>query len=419
MHRSQPNPMRIAPFLAILSLATISYSAFGGDWPQLLGPHRNGHAPDEHLSDDWTSVGPSRQWTIKIGQGYAGPVVVGNRVMIFHRKNDLEVLSCVSAQRGAELWTAHWPATYRGRIDNDHGPRCAPLILDDRIVVFGARGDLHCVALKDGAKLWSRKLAREHKADDGYFGFGSSPICLGNVLMANVGGKDACIVAVDVGTGETLWTSFDDTASYSAPTTLAADRAGTIAVFVTNLYFVGMRPTDGKLLFKLPFGARGPTVNAATPILVGDKRVFLTSSYGIGAKCVDLQDPSEPAVVWQSDDVLSSQYPTPVFYAGHLYGVHGRDDGPAASLRCVDAATGKVRWSKPGVGMAHLIVADGRLLSLSASGKLTLIRPSASEHDELGSVRVANTTVRAHPALSNGRLYVRETGEVSAWQLPQ
>ncbi len=252
---------------------------------------------------------------------------------------------------------------------------------------FGAAGDLHCVSLDSGTKLWSRELANEYSAKEGYFGVGSTPIVIANRVLVNVGGEDSTgIVALDPESGKTLWTAAEEGASYSSPTTYT-DQGELRGLFVTRLNAVGIRPTNGEILFRFPFGKRGPTVNAATPIMVDTHRVFLSASYRIG--CVLLRiDGKKTEAIWGSDDVMSSQYPTAIFHAGYLYGIHGREDGPPAELRCVDASSGKVVWKKVGFGMAHLILADNKLLVLRTDGRLLLLAPTPEEYRELASAQI-------------------------------
>lgn len=396
---------------------------FAGDWPQILGPNRNGVAAGEKLADNWESREPEKLWELEVGDGYAGPAVKDDRVFVFHRVGGKERLDCVDATSSEEIWSTEWTATYRGGIDSDRGPRCVPLISGDRVFVFGAGGDLHCVQSVDGTKLWSRALAKDYKARDGYFGFGSTPLLIGNHLMVNVGGQTKrrvgnSIVCLDATTGETQWTSVDDAASYSAPISWQSDNELN-AIFVSRMKLTGLRPSDGKVLFQLPFGATGPTVNGASPVLIGKDQLFVTASYRIGGMSVSLK-PTDAKVVWKSDDVLSSQYPTPVFAMGHLFGVHGREDGAPASLRCVDPVTKRVKWKQDRVGMAHIILADEKLLVMTTEGELRLLELSADAYREKGRVQIATTTTRALPALSNGRLFVKAVGgKLTAWKLPE
>ena len=385
----------------------LSLPLLAGDWPQILGPNRNGKADGERLLERWPAAGPKVVWRYPLGSGYAGPAVAGGRVIVFHRSGASERVECLNAASGKSQWKADFPARYRGGVNPDQGPRCVPLVSGGSVFAFGAAGDLYAVALDSGKQLWSRELYADYGGDEGYFGAGSTPIVLGGKLLVNVGGRKAGLVALDPASGKTLWQSSDEAASYSSPAA-AASNGKEHAIFVTRMNCVLVDPASGKVTALFPFGQRGPTVNAATPLVFGGK-LFATSSYGVGAMVATLEGTTAKQL-WANDDTLSSQYSTPVEHEGFLYGNHGREDIGVAELRCVEAATGKVRWSQQGFGVAHAILADGKLLLQTADGKLILAAADPTKYRELASARVATKPTRALPALSAGKLYVR-TGE--------
>jgi outer membrane protein assembly factor BamB len=391
-------------FLAtVLAISLSAPRAIAGDWPQILGPARNGEAQSERLLDTWPVGGPKRLWRYPLGSGYAGVAVADGKVIAFHRVDSSERVEALDAVTGKSLWKADFDALYRGGIDADKGPRCVPLIDKGTVFAFGAAGDLYAVALDSGRKLWTRGLYEDLDGDEGYFGAGSTPIVAGGKLLVNVGGRGAGIVALDPATGKTLWQATDEAASYSSP---AAVKVGgkEQALFITRYNCVLADPATGKTTTLLPFGKRGPTVNAATPLVLGD-RMFLTSSYGVGAVLTSVRAPAES--VWANDETLSSQYATPVEKEGFLYGIHGREDVGVAELRCVEAATGKVRWSQKGYGVAHLILAGDKLLLQTSEGRIALAAADPAKYRELASFQLTREPARALPALANGRLYVR------------
>jgi len=177
---------------------------------------------------------------------------------------------------------------------------------------------------------------------------------------------------------------------------------------------------DGHVTTLFAFGKRGATVNAATPLVFNGK-LFVTSSYGVGAALAAL-DGATAKTIWSNDETLSSQYATPVEHGGFLYGIHGREDVGVAELRCIEAATGKVRWAKTGYGVAHLILAGDKLLIQKSDGQIALAAADPSKYQELATARIGPGPTRALPALSNGRLYVRSGsggGELICLQVGQ
>lgn len=390
--------------LVAVLMVCLALPASGGDWPQILGPNRNGRAEGETVAAAWPAEGPPCRWRYPLGSGYAGAAVVGHRVVVFHRVKDQERLECLDADTGRSLWQANFPATYRGGVDPDTGPRCVPLVVQDTVYAFGAAGDLYAVDLASGHPRWQRSLYADYQADEGYFGAGSTPLYLAHRLLINVGGKGAGLVALDPTSGQTLWKTTDEAASYAAPT-LFSSPVGPAALFVTRLNCLWVEPDRGRVHPLFPFGQRGPTVNAAMPLVV-EGRLFVTASYGIGAVCARLEH-GQANVEWKSDQVLSSQYATPVAHEGLLFGIHGREDVGVAELRCVEVATGRLRWRVPGYGVAHLILAGNRLVIQKVDGWLALAEASGTAYRELAKAQIAHVPTRALPALAGGRLYVR------------
>jgi outer membrane protein assembly factor BamB len=355
---------------------------------------------------------------VELGAGFAGPAVIGNRVIAFHRVAKNERIECFDAVSGKSQWKAEFPSSYGGGVNPDNGPRCVPVIHQDRVFVFGAAGDLHGVALVDGRKVWSRETYVDFNGQEGYFGAGATPIVAGDKLLVNVGGRNAGIVAFDIHNGKTVWQATDERASYSSPAMVMLD-GRPFVVFITRLQCLAVDPTAGDVLFRIPFGKTGPTVNAATPLVIGDK-LFLSASYGVGARCLKLA--KAPTEIWSNDESMSSQYTTCVHHHGDLFGIHGREDFNNGELRCVELATGKVRWQVAGFGVGHLVLVGSRLLIMTTDGQLVLAEANRDRYTELARATISTDTTRALPALSNGRFFFRDNtdrgGRLTGLALP-
>jgi len=404
------NASRLRAALRFFALTAIFFpvTARGGDWPQILGPNRNGEADNESIYESWPENGPRKLWNYELGSGYAGPAVVGRRVVVFHRLRGQERVEAIDADTGKRIWAADFEATYRGGVNPDTGPRCVPLIHNEKVVVYGAAGDLHCLSLREGKKLWSRQLYTDFGGDEGYFGAGTTPLVFDGKVFVNVGGReDAGLAAFSLADGKTVWTATDERASYSSPTLAEIDGESQV-IFVTRLNTVSVDPGNGRVKFRFPFGRRGPTVNAATP-LVFNNQLFVSASYGVGCRLMQLGR-DEPREVWSSETKMSSQYTTCVYQGGHLYGTDGREDYSNGKLRCIEAATGKPKWSVDDFGVAHTILADRKLILLGVDGRLVLAKATPEAFRKLASASISSDTTRALPALSNGTLFLRTSG---------
>jgi len=404
--------------LALVMVGVISQAwAARADWPQFLGPRRNGSALETNLGA-WPKDGPRMVWQAKVGAGFAGPVVVGSQALVFHRVADRETLSCHDAATGRELWQAGYPTKYRDDHGFDEGPRGTPAVADGRVHTFGADGMLQAWGLQDGKKLWSVDTKAELGARKGFFGQACSPLVEGSLVIVNVGGRDgAGLVAFDQGTGKVRWKVTDDEASYASP--VAATVGGQRRVYaITRAALVGVKPTDGALLFRYPW--RPPmdaSVSAASPLVIEDL-IFISASYGTGATLLRL-GPGDPEKVWSTDDALSNHYATSVYHNGFLYGFDGRQE-QGCELRCVEFKTGRVRWSEGGLRAGTVTLAGAQLLILTEQGELIQAPASPAAFKPAGRAQILPFGVRAHPAVAGGRFYARSKDRLVCveWKVP-
>lgn len=396
MHRS---------LAAVLAL-TLTLSLKAADWPQLLGPNRDGHSGETKLNWDWPKDGPPIAWKLDVGTGWASPVVADGKVLLFHRIDDNEILVALDPATGKEKWTAKYATKYRDDFGFDNGPRATPCVSGDKIFTLGANGDLRAWTLAEGKPLWNRNIRDDYKVGKGFFGIACSPLVVGGNLVVNVGGKGAGVVAFNPANGEERWKATDDAASYSSPAAAEID-GKTAAVFLTRHGLRVFDVANGKEMYEFAFKPRiNESVQAATPLVWKDE-IFLTASYATGGALVRTKG-GELTELWANDKSLSSQYNTPVRVGDFLYGTHGRADIGAAQMRCVEWKTGTVKWSKENFGVASVIAVDGGIVALTESGDLVRFDASADGYKERGRANILAKPTRASPALADGRLFARD-----------
>jgi len=382
----------------------------------VLGPARNGiAAADEKLAQEWPAAGPAVLWRRDVGAGVAGVAVADGRAFLFHRVGNAEVLEALDAASGKPLWSDGHPTTFAPQVGGGNGPLCVPVVDAGRVITFGAQGVLICRDAATGKKLWQHATHREFAAQEGYFGAGSSPLVVDGKVLVNVGGtkQDAGLVAFDLATGATAWQKTSEPASYSSPIVTSVGEGRTGVVAITRYACLLLDPATGAIGWQFPFGQRGPTVNGATPVLCGEGRLLVTASYGIGSVYGSF-DAAGFKPIWDGNEALASQYCTPIYHRQHLYCVDGRDDVPPAVLKCVEAATGKVVWQERLNCYGTLILADEKLLLAKTDGELVLLSASAEKLSVLARARPLPATVRALPALSGGRLFLRNDNTLVA-----
>jgi outer membrane protein assembly factor BamB len=172
------------------------------DWPQFLGPARDGVYLGPGLTAGWPKEGPQRVWQKSVGRGFSGPVVQEGNLILFHRLGDKEVVNCLKAADGAQVWEFEYATAYRDDFGFDPGPRATPCIAAGKVFTFGADGALHCLDLASGRKLWGVNVQQQFGAPKGFFGMACSPLVVSNKVLLNVGGSGgAGIVAFERDSG--------------------------------------------------------------------------------------------------------------------------------------------------------------------------------------------------------------------------
>jgi len=401
---------------AVSALIVVGFLTAGGltvgsaslDWPQYLGPSRNGVYSGPPLAATWPAGGPKKVWQKSVGEGFAGPVVAGDRVILFHRVMNQEVVEALDAKTGDSRWRYAYPTTYRDDFGFDEGPRAVPVVAGSRVYTFGAEGQLTAVDLATGQKVWNVDTMRRFNVRKGFFGAAGSPLVENGRVIANIGGKDgvkgAGIVAFNADTGAVLWTATDHDASYSSG--VSATFAGQpTAVFFTRNGLVGLDPSNGAIRFQRQWRSRiAASVNAATPLVVGDT-IFVSATYGTGAAAIQVQG-GQLKDLWSGDEILSNHYASSVYSNGVLYGYHGRQEFNP-SFRAVDFKTGMVKWNVDAFHAGSVTLVGDRLLILKETGELILAAATPQAYRPLAQAQILPMTVRSLPALSDGFLYAR------------
>ncbi|HMP02344.1 MAG TPA: PQQ-binding-like beta-propeller repeat protein [Gemmatales bacterium] len=387
------------------------------DWPQWLGPRRDGTATSTVAP--WTGE-LKTLWRVPVGEGHSSPIVAEGKVF-WHAKvadADEEEVVAADAKTGVRLWRQTYSRPpFKSQFGN--GPRSTPLFDQGRLYTVGVTGLLTCWEAASGTRQWQIDLLKEFEAENLFFGFSTSPLIVDDKLIVMVGGAKACLVALDKKSGERRWTTGSARASYASPT-LIEQGGQPLVVALSAEGLLAVRPADGHVAWTSPLRDM-LNESSTTPIRVGDR--LLASSVTFGSKVVRLTEKeNRPAIEegWRNAR-LTCYFGTPVAVGGDVYLVTGRLVPPAqADLHCVDAETGQIRWTRPKVGTYHatLLKAADRILMLEETGTLVLIEPRATEYTELARAKVCRTTW-AHPALVDGLLVVRDDRELAAIALPR
>lgn len=400
---------------AVLACLAWPCCAAAGDWPQWLGPNRDGTSTE--VVTPWTSP-PAAAWKVAVGEGHSSPVVAGGRVYLHYRVPgmDLEELAAFAVADGKKLWSdAYERAPYTNQFGN--GPRATPLVAQGRVFTFGVTGILTAWDADTGRVIWRRDLVKEFNAPIPFFGVSSSPLLVADHLLVMAGGPGASLVGLDPATGKTRWQTGDDKPSYSSPMTIRqGDR--TLAVFLTAAHVVAVDPATGKEAWKVPLVDK-LNESSTTPVRFGDQLFASSVTFGgVALKLGETAGQPSVAEAWKNLR-LNCYFGTPVAVDRDLYVVTGTLLPPGgAHLHGVDGATGSIRWTRKNVGKYHatLLKTPTHLLMLEEAGDLVLLEPNPKEYRETCRAKVCGTTW-AHPALADGRFFIRDAKELIAVKL--
>ncbi len=376
------------------------------DWPQFRGPERDGIVPSIETVKAFPRGGPELVWERSVGSGFSAPVVTGDHVLLFHRRGAREILEAVRASDGEPLWETGYQTTYKDDFGFENGPRATPVVSEGRVYTFGAAGTLTCLALESGKSLWSVDTHEEYGVRKGFFGAASTPVVIGQRVIANIGGRDgAGVVAFDASSGAEAWRATDHDASYSSPIVAQID-GRPAAVFFTREGLAVLDPKTGDLLYERRWRSRSnASVNAATPLAFGNV-VFLTASYGTGAIALRLAG-GQLEELWSGEGVLDAHYSSPVRSGGTVFGFHGRQEY-GQQFRAADLVSGKVLWSTDRLPAGSVTRVGDRLLLLLETGELLLADASREGFAVAARAQILAGETRAFPAFAGGNMFARD-----------
>lgn len=380
--------------------------AWGQDWPQFRGSERDGIYPGDVRIEPFPPAGPELVWDRPVGAGFSAPVVSRERLVIFHRQGNQEVVEALRSDSGQSVWKFSYETKYRDDFGFDNGPRATPVVDDGKVYTFGAEGWLHCIDFETGRRIWGLDTHSEFGVRKGFFGAASTPLVMEGRVLANIGGTGgAGIVAFDSDTGETLWKATDHAASYSSPVGALIDGAK-VAVFFTREGLAVIEPSTGEVLYERRWRSRSnASVNSATPIVSGDF-VFLSASYGTGSIAMKLCN-RKIEELWSGEGVIDNHYSSCVLHGRTLFGFHGRQEY-GQSLRAVDLETGKVLWSTDDIRPGTVTRVGDRLLLLLESGELVVAAASREKFEAISRAQILARETRAFPAIANGLFFARD-----------
>lgn len=390
----------------ILSIAFVlgmSAATFAQDWPQWRGVNQEAKVTGFNAPQTWSSELP-QSWKVVVGLGDASPVMVNGRIYSFGRIGEDEVIMCLNAATGKEIWQSKYPAlAVTGPSASAHpGPRSTPAVGEAKVVTLGIGGVLSCLDAKTGKLVWRNE---EYTKDLPQFFTGLSPIITEGMCLVHLGGKDkGTVVAFDLKSGKPKWQSATEGPSYSSMALMTVEGEKQI-VELTEKSLIGIDPADGKILWQTPATVNNRYYNAASPVI--DGQVVIISGQGQGTRAIKISkqgDDYKTEEIWKNAD-LGTKWNTPVLKDGYLYGLSDQ-----RKLYCMNAKTGETAWidSKTLNDFGEIVNTGSLLIALPQTSNLVVYKPDPKVYSEVAVIKVAETPTYCYPILSGNKIFVKD-----------
>jgi outer membrane protein assembly factor BamB len=439
-------------FALVLGLSLTTSAVHADDWPQWLGPKRDGVWRETGILAKFPQGGPKVRWRTPISEGYSGPSVAKGKVYITDyvrgknaakpkssfdketRVTGVERVFCLNEADGAVVWKHEYPCDYQ--VSYGAGPRTSPVIADGKVYTLGAMGHLFCFEADTGKVVWSKELLKEYKASGTTWGFAAHPLVDGDRLICLVGGQGSVVVAFHKDTGKELWKALSAREPGYCPP-LIYDIAGKRELIIWHPESINaLDPETGAVHWTQRYGKKDSikaNLTVSTPRLDKDK-LFFTAFYD-GPLMLQVGKNQKPRILWQGQgtgetpdrtDGLHSIMPTPVIKDGYIYGVCSYGE-----LRCLDEATGKRVWSTYKAttgesmrwGNAFLIEQGDRFFLFNEGGDLIIAKLTPKGYEEIDRANILTPTntmanppgrrvIWSHPAFANRCVYARNDKEI-------
>ncbi len=408
------NRMMLLGVALALVLPVLSHAV---DSPQFRGTDRTGVFQEKGLLKSWPEGGPAVAWSAKgLGKGYSSVSVVGGKVYTTGRREDeTGVILVFNESTGALEKTL--PYGKESVEEQAPGSRATPTIEGGRLYLMSGLGVLYCFDLAKGEKVWEANVLERFGAKNITWQLSESVLVDGDKVICTPGGTGALVAAVNKNTGETLWAAkgTDDRASYCTPI-IVNHNGHRILLTGTARSIIGVDPDSGKLLWS--FAHKVPwDIHAVTPVY-SNGLVYYTGGDGVGGGALELSpDGSSVKSKW-TDTTLDCLHHGVVLLDGYLYGTGYKSGG---KLVCLEMATGKVMWTSKEVKEGMVVAADGMLYVYQGpkAGTVSLVKTSPAGYERTGHFDLTEGTDQhwAHPAIANGRLYLRHGDALVAYDV--
>ncbi len=394
--------IRIIKLFAVMLVILQTTFAYSQDWPQFRGATRDSKVTAFKAPATWP-VSLTQVWKVSVGTGDATPVLSGKKIYLNTRQGSEEVVLCLDAASGKELWKyTYQAAAVNGPAASHPGPRSTPAIANGKIVTFGATGILTCLNPETGKLIWKNE---DFKDVVPQFFTGMSPLISDGICIAHIGTTNKGeIIALDLNTGNAKWKWIGDGPSYASPSIMTIEGKKYI-IAQTEKNLVALDFANGKLMWQVATAPAQRFYNSVSPYIDGN-RIYLTGQ-GTGTKAVEILkqgDKFTTKELWSNTEA-GAKWNTPVLKNGFLYGFTDQ-----RRIYCINAATGTTGWIDNTVNSDFATIVDcgSILLGSPSTGSLIFFKPDPEKYSEVAKYKVSETPVYAFPVVTGNLVYVKD-----------
>ena len=389
---------------AIVTLIIISTTnSFSQDWPQWRGMNRDSKVTGFKAPAAWPAE-LKQEWKVSVGFGDATPVLAGNKIYLNTRQADQEVILCLDAATGKELWKNSYAAmAVTGPSASQHpGPRGTPAVSNGKIVTFGASAILSCLDASTGKLVWRKE--NPTNAFPAFF-TGTSPLIADGMCIIHLGKKDdGQVIAYDLNSGNEKWKWAGEGPSYSSPSVMTID-GKKLLIVITEKNILALGLTDGKQLWQIATPVQQRFYNCVSPYIDG-QNIYL-SGQGTGTKAIRVEKSGNEYVtkeLWSNTEV-GAKWNTPVLKDGFLYGFTDQK-----RIYCLNAATGQTAWIDNTVNSDFSTIVDcgSVIIGLTSTDNLLVLKPDGKAYSEIVKYKVSDTPIYAYPVISGNNIYIKD-----------
>lgn len=397
--------------IILFLLASSSVKVFSQDWPQFRGINRDSRVTGFKAPSKWP-VELNQVWKIQVGTGDATPVLLANRMFLNTRQGDNEIVLCIDALTGKEIWRNEYPSVaVTGPAGSHPGPRSTPALSDGRVITFGAAGILSCLDANTGKVLW-----RKDNPESAWpqFFTAMSPLVAENLCIVQTGSKDkGQVVAYDLKTGNEKWKWNGDGPAYASPSVMTTGGKKQLIV-QTEKNLVALDLMKGDLLWQVATPAQQRFYNSSSPYIDGNIIYYTGQGTGMKAIRVDKSGNAFSTKELWSNAETGAKWNTPVLKDGYLYGFTD-----LKRIYCIDAATGKTAWTDNTVNsdFATLVDCGSVLIGLPSTGNLIVFKPDHSAYTELARYKVSETPVYSFPVVAGNNVYIKDAESLMLYKI--